>query len=125
MEKGNIEQRGKNSWRLTVELGYDAQGERDFERKTIRVKDPELQRAPRRLQNHLDEELVKFKMEIESGHYIRPEKLTFSKFRSGLPNSWRMSLRRKRKSVISSTLSAGFFPTSTKTMVMPICAFFS
>lgn len=80
MAKGSIEQRGKNSWRLTVELGYDAQGERDFERKTVRVEDPELLRAPRRLQNYLDEELIKFRMEIESGHYIRLEKLTFSKF---------------------------------------------
>lgn len=80
MAKGSIEKRGKNSWRLTVELGYDAQGERDFERKTIRIEDPELLRAPRRLKNYLDDELVKFKMEIESGHYISPEKLTFGKF---------------------------------------------
>src|SRR5687767_14188302 len=58
MAKGSIEKRGKNSWRLTVELGTDGQGERDFERKTIRVEDPDLLRAPRRLQNHLDEELV-------------------------------------------------------------------
>jgi integrase len=80
MAKGNIEKRGKNSWRLTVELGYDAKGEREFERKTIRIEDPEILRAPRRLQNHLDEELVKFRMEIESGHYIRPEKLTLNQF---------------------------------------------
>ncbi|AKG34649.1 site-specific integrase [Paenibacillus durus] len=80
MAKGSIEKRGRNSWRLTVELGYDAQGERDFDRKTIRVEDPELLRAPRRLQNHLDEELVKFKMEVESGSYIRPEKLTLDQF---------------------------------------------
>ncbi|ASA21271.1 hypothetical protein [Paenibacillus donghaensis] len=79
MAKGSIEKRGDTSWRLTVELGYDAKGERDFERKTVRVEDPELLRAPRRLQNHLEQELVKFKMEIESGNYIRPEKLTFSK----------------------------------------------
>jgi len=80
MAKGSIEKRGKNSWRLTVELGTDGQGERDFERKTIRVEDPDLLRAPRRLQNHLDEELVKFKMEVEAGLYIRPEKLTFKAF---------------------------------------------
>ncbi|AIQ63882.1 hypothetical protein PSTEL_13105 [Paenibacillus stellifer] len=80
MAKGSIEKRGKSSWRLTVELGTDASGERDVERKTIRVEDPELLRAPRRLQNYLDEELVKFKMEVEAGHYIRPEKLTFQAF---------------------------------------------
>lgn len=30
MAKGSIEKRGNNSWRLTVEFGYDAQGERGF-----------------------------------------------------------------------------------------------
>lgn len=37
MAKGSIEKRGNNSWRLTVELGYDAQVQRDFERRAIRV----------------------------------------------------------------------------------------
>lgn len=59
MAKGSIEKRGNNSWRLTVELGYDAQGEWDFERNTIRVEDPELLRAPRRTSAHRRPALIR------------------------------------------------------------------
>ncbi|ULO05172.1 site-specific integrase [Paenibacillus sp. 19GGS1-52] len=76
----SIQKRGENRWRLVAELGYDAQGKRVQERKTIIVDDPSLLRAPRRLQNYLDAELLKFQMEVEAGHYIRPEKLTFEAF---------------------------------------------
>lgn len=76
----SVQKRGKNSWRLIVELGYDAHGIRIQEKKTIRVDDPYLLRAPKRLDEYLNDELVKFKMEVEAGTYIRPEKMTFEAF---------------------------------------------
>lgn len=65
---------------MVAELGYDAQGKRVQERKTVKVDDPTLLRAPRRLQDYLDAELVKFQMEVDAGHYVRPEKITFETF---------------------------------------------
>ncbi|ASA21274.1 site-specific integrase [Paenibacillus donghaensis] len=76
----SIQKRGENRWRLVAELGYDAQGKRVQERRTIKVDDPALLRAPRRLQNYLDAELVKFQMEVDAGNYIKPEKLTFEAY---------------------------------------------
>ncbi|WP_199927590.1 N-terminal phage integrase SAM-like domain-containing protein [Brevibacillus brevis] len=36
--------------------------------------------TPKKLEEYLDLELAKFKMEIEAGEYIAPEKMTFSSF---------------------------------------------
>src|SRR5690606_17470077 len=80
MNMASIEKRGENSWRLTVEAGYDGQGKRIRKRKTIRVEDKKLLRAPKRLQEYLEMELAKFKMEVEAGEYITPEKMKFSDF---------------------------------------------
>lgn len=77
---GSIQKRGKNSWRLITELGYDAQGNRVQEKKTIKIEDPLLLRAPKRLENHLNKELLKFQMECEAGTYMRTERLTFESF---------------------------------------------
>ncbi|MGK5512019.1 hypothetical protein [Brevibacillus formosus] len=60
----SIEKRGKNTWRLTVELGYGPDGERLRERETVKVEDPALL----------------FKQLVESGQYIKPEKMTFAAF---------------------------------------------
>ncbi|WP_422657379.1 site-specific integrase [Paenibacillus sp. EC2-1] len=76
----SIQKRGERSWRLIAELGYDANGKRIQEKKTIRVEDPALLRAPKRLQNYLDAELIKFQMEVEAGNYIKPEKMSFEAF---------------------------------------------
>ncbi len=76
----SISKRGKNSFQLTVELGYDAQGKRVQPRKTITVEDPALLRAPVRLQKHLDMELAKFQMDCEAGIYIKSERMTFEAF---------------------------------------------
>jgi integrase len=76
----SIQKRGEHSWRLIAELGYDANGKRVQEKKTIKVDDPSLLRAPKRLQNFLDAELIKFQMEVESGNYLNPEKMTFGAF---------------------------------------------
>ncbi|WP_409341048.1 tyrosine recombinase XerC [Paenibacillus sp. MBLB4367] len=76
----SIQKRGTNSWRLIVELGYDAKGKRVQEKKTIKVDDPTLLRAPKRLENYLDLELKKFQIEVEAGTYVRLEKMTFEAF---------------------------------------------
>lgn len=84
----SIEKRGRNSWRLTVELGYDANGERIRERKKIEVDDPIILRAPKRLEEHLNKELTKFQLEVEAGNYIKPEKMTFNSFADKFVNEF-------------------------------------
>lgn len=82
----SIEKRGNNSWRLTLENGTDALGNRERPKKTIRVEDPVILRAPKRLREHLEMELAKFKLEVEAGEYRKPEKMTFTK----LADIWRI-----------------------------------
>ncbi|MDR5566990.1 site-specific integrase [Paenibacillus larvae] len=79
-EMASIEKRGTNSWRLVVEAGYDSKGKRVKRTKTIRVEDQALLRTTKKLREFLETELHKFKIEIESGAYIAPEKMTFSAF---------------------------------------------
>jgi integrase len=59
--------RGKNSWQLVLNYGFDALGNRIQPTKTIRVTDPAILRAPKRLEEHLRDEIAKFKMEYELG----------------------------------------------------------
>lgn len=74
------EKRGENSWRLIVDVGEKEGGKRDRRYKTIKVEDRALLRTTKKLEAYLDEELIKFKIEIESGEYIAPEKMTFGAF---------------------------------------------
>ncbi|MCL6453589.1 MAG: site-specific integrase [Alicyclobacillus sp.] len=76
----SIEKRGKSSWRLIVEGGYDSSGNRVQHRRTIRIEDQAILKSKRRLQDYLDMELARFRQEIESGQYIKPEKITFGDF---------------------------------------------
>lgn len=76
----NYERRGRNSFRLRIELGTDENGKRLRRTKTIRIDDESILRAPRRLEKYIEEELLKFKMEVEAAGYIKPEKMTFSQF---------------------------------------------
>jgi integrase len=76
----NIEQRGKTSWRLTVENGFGPNGKRVQERKTVMVSDPDLLKSKRKLEAYLNMELLKFQQEVESGDHIKPEKTTFEEF---------------------------------------------
>ncbi|MFI8711992.1 tyrosine-type recombinase/integrase [Brevibacillus brevis] len=76
----SIEKRGVNSWRLVVEVGYDAQGKRIKRSKTIKVEDEALLRTTKKLRDFLNDELHKFKVEVEAGEYIAPEKMTFGAF---------------------------------------------
>ncbi|QRG65288.1 site-specific integrase [Brevibacillus choshinensis] len=71
----SIEKRGANSYRLIVELGYDANGKRIKRSKTVKatgVREAKL-------------ELAKFVTEVSAGEYITPEKMTFSSF---VDNEW-------------------------------------
>lgn len=80
MAKGSIEKRGENSWRLRIDLGYNPDGSRNRVSKTITVEDKALLKTTRKLQEYLEDELAKFKQEVLSGEYIKPEKMTFEAF---------------------------------------------
>jgi integrase len=73
----SIQKKGPNKYRFIAELGYDAKGKRKQQIKTITVDDPALLRAPVRLEKYLDLELKKFQMDVDSGSYLRPERMTF------------------------------------------------
>lgn len=75
----SIIKRGKNSFRLIVELGYDSKGKRIKRLKTIKVDDA-LLKTTKKLREYLDMELAKFKMEVEAGEYIAPEKMRVADF---------------------------------------------
>lgn len=74
------EKRGENSWRLVVDVGEKADGSRNRRYKTIKVEDKALLKTTKKLETYLEEELIKFKIEVESGEYIAPEKMTFGAF---------------------------------------------
>lgn len=75
----SIQPRGKTSFLLVVEAGKDSKGKRRKKTKTIRV-DEKLLKTPKKLREHLDLELAKFRIEVEAGTYIAPEKMTFESF---------------------------------------------
>jgi len=76
----SIEKRGNNSWRLIVEEGYDSDGKRIQRRKTVKIEDEALLKSKRRLEDYLQMELTKFRQDVESGQYIKPERTTFADF---------------------------------------------
>lgn len=76
----SFQKRGENSWLLVVEVGYDARGKRKKRTKTIKVEDKSLLRTTKKLNDYLELELAKFKIEVESGEYIAPEKMKFCDF---------------------------------------------
>lgn len=103
-------QRGKNSYRLIVDLGRDAKGGRIRRTKTVRVPDG---LSGRKLKEFLDLELAKFRLEIESGAYIAPEKMFFRDFALG---EWWPKFAEKRYSPayqknINSILRAHVLPS--------------
>lgn len=65
-----LEKRGKNSWRLVVNAGYDANGKRIRRTKTVKGL----------TKREAEKELAKFQAEVEAGEYIAPEKMTFADF---------------------------------------------
>lgn len=75
-----IEPRGPRSWRLIVEDPASSGRKRTQLKKTIRVEDDSLLKAPRKLQQFLEDELHKFKNEVEAGEYVKPNRMTFDTF---------------------------------------------
>ncbi|CAM3464758.1 site-specific integrase [Brevibacillus invocatus] len=73
----SIQKRGENSWLLVVEAGYSPDGKRIKRTRTIRITD---KLTPKKTKDFLELELAKFKMEVEAGEYIAPEKMTFAAF---------------------------------------------
>lgn len=67
--KGTVEKRG-DKWRLRVTIGYNENG------NPIR----ESRMAESKLKREAESELAQFISEIESGKYVRPEKMTLEKF---------------------------------------------
>jgi integrase len=76
----SVQKRGNDSFLLVVEAGYDAKGKRIRRTKTIRVEDKALLKTTKKLRDYLNDELVKFKMEVEAGAYIAPEKMKIESF---------------------------------------------
>ncbi|MFB5166149.1 hypothetical protein V2P11_10135 [Parageobacillus toebii] len=76
----SIQRRGKSSFLLVVEAGYDAKGKRLRRTKTIRIEDEALLKTTKKLRDYLNEQLLKFKMEVEAGEYIAPEKMKLADF---------------------------------------------
>lgn len=68
--RGNVENRGKGSWRLTVSLGLGDDGNYIKKRKTVKAKNKTQARLL----------LNEFIMELEAGEYIDPSKMRFSDF---------------------------------------------
>lgn len=66
----SVQKRGKNSWLLVVEAGYDPNGKRIKRTKTVKGMG----------KREAEKELAKFVTEVESGEYIAPEKMTFRAF---------------------------------------------
>lgn len=66
----SLQKRGNDSWLLVVEAGTNADNSRRRLTKTVRAKGI---REARKL-------LAEFEVEVESGHYIAPEKMTFAAF---------------------------------------------
>lgn len=76
-----FEQRGKNSWRLVVDVTKNSAGKkRNHEKKTIRITDPAILNSPTKLQNHINMELAKFQIEVDSGKHIKVTHILFSEF---------------------------------------------
>lgn len=67
---GSVEKRGKDSWRLTVTLGYDQNGKQIKKRKTVKASGI---REAKKL-------LTQFEAEILAGEYIDPQNIRLADF---------------------------------------------
>ncbi|MBO1515674.1 tyrosine-type recombinase/integrase [Metabacillus bambusae] len=74
------QKRGKNSYLLTVNTGYDSHNKRIRKTRTIKIEDEALLKTTKKLRDYLNQELHKFKMEVEAGEYISPEKMLLKNF---------------------------------------------
>ncbi len=76
----NIEKRGKNSWRLNIDAGFDAEGRRLWHRKTVRIDDADILKSKKKIEAYLQGEFVAFRQQIESGQIVKPDRTTFEDF---------------------------------------------
>lgn len=105
----NIIKRGENSYRFVVSLPKNAKGE--YPRKTITYVVTEKM-SPKKLEEHLEHEYLKFKQEVLSGNYIKPEKMLFSVF----AEEW---LKKFAEKELSSTTYANYESKLT-TNILPV-----
>ena len=105
----NIIQRGENSYRFVVSLPKNAKGEYP-RRTTTYVVTEKL--SPKKLEEHLEHEYLKFKQEVLSGNYIKPEKMIFSVF----AEEW---LKKFAEKELSSTTFANYESKLT-TNILPV-----
>lgn len=87
----SIEKHGENSYCLVVEAGNEPNGKRIKRTKTVKI---EEKFTPKKRKEHLELELAKFKMEVEAGEYLVPEKMAFSTF----VDEWRSKYAEKELS---------------------------
>lgn len=66
----NIQKRGKDSWLLTISLGKRADGNYKRVTKTVKC----------RTKGEAESEYAKFRVEVEAGAYISPQKMTLAAF---------------------------------------------
>lgn len=83
---GNVEQRGKNKFRLTVTIGYTDTGKEIRERRNVQARN----------RTEAKKELAKFESEILAGQYIRPEKMTLNEL---YENEWKIKYAPERLGV--------------------------
>lgn len=93
--------RGENSWRLTVSLGTGPDGKKIRERETITIDDPAILKSPKKLEQYLNEEWMKFKIKVQSGAYISPQKMKLSDF----IGEWREKYATDPRNLSPATLS--------------------
>jgi len=115
MAKGSIEKRSDNTWRLTVDLGFKGDGTRDRHRRTVTINDKALLRTTKKLREYLDDELYKFRIEVESGEYIKPEKMLFRDF---VENEWKPKYGSKTDNL--SPLAYKTYCAHIKTHILPV-----
>ena len=73
----SIEKRSKNTYRVTVSTGYDANGKKQFKKKTFTLDEGMTDKQKEKELTRLS---VLFEKEVESGTFLDGEKITFSEF---------------------------------------------
>ncbi|MDN4600007.1 site-specific integrase [Paenibacillus sp. F6_3S_P_1C] len=78
---GYVEKRGKNTWRMVVVTGYEADGVTQIrERDKITIDDPDILKSPKKTKEYLQDALRNFTNKVLASNYVKPEKLTFNDF---------------------------------------------
>ncbi|PJN53626.1 hypothetical protein PAEVO_03460 [Paenibacillus sp. GM2FR] len=109
----DYEPRGENSWRLTISLGKGPNGKKIRKRKTVTVEDPAILKSKKKLDQYLNEEWLKFKIEVEAGAYIDASKMKFSDF----VNEWREKYASNPKNLSPTTLE--IYEVHIKSRIIP------